>query len=262
MERGENFRRFVPEAVEDSHVAFENEIWRVINGSQLYGTATTVSDEDQLGVFIEPLEYVVGFKRMDDYTWRSKPEGVRAEAGDTEISLYSLRKFMNLLIAGNPSILATIYARDELVVHDRLDLRIFQEPIASKKAYPRFKGYLHSQKERALGIKQGHKARRDELVGEFGYDTKYMMHAIRLGLQGIEYLETGRISSPSKDAQWLLAIRNGEYTEQECLDYIDRLLIQLDDAVEKSTLPDEPDYKTLTDLMITWHEWMWKGWIL
>jgi uncharacterized protein len=33
---------------------------------------------------------------------------------------------------------------------------------------------------------------RPELVAVHGYDTKYAMHALRLGLQGIELLTTGR----------------------------------------------------------------------
>ena len=37
---------------------------------------------------------------------------------------------------------------------------------------------------------------RPELVAVHGYDTKYAMHALRLGLQGIELLTTGRITLP------------------------------------------------------------------
>jgi hypothetical protein len=37
---------------------------------------------------------------------------------------------------------------------------------------------------------------RPELVAVHGYDTKYAMHALRLGLQGIELLSTGRITLP------------------------------------------------------------------
>jgi hypothetical protein len=32
---------------------------------------------------------------------------------------------------------------------------------------------------------------RAELVEQFGYDTKYAIHTLRLGHQGVEFLETG-----------------------------------------------------------------------
>lgn len=52
---------------------------------------------------------------------------------------------------------------------------------------------------------------RPELVERFGYDTKFAMHAVRLGLQGVEYVETGKITLPSPDAQLLQAIRSGAF---------------------------------------------------
>ena len=33
---------------------------------------------------------------------------------------------------------------------------------------------------------------RPELIAAHGYDTKYAGHVLRLGYQGIEFLETGR----------------------------------------------------------------------
>jgi hypothetical protein len=38
-----------------------------------------------------------------------------------------------------------------------------------------------------------------ELVAVHGYDAKYAMYAIRLGLQGIEFLTTGRITLQVSD---------------------------------------------------------------
>jgi hypothetical protein len=37
---------------------------------------------------------------------------------------------------------------------------------------------------------------RPELVAVHGYDTKYAMHALRLGLQGVELLSSGKITFP------------------------------------------------------------------
>jgi hypothetical protein len=50
---------------------------------------------------------------------------------------------------------------------------------------------------------------RPELVAVHGYDTKY---ALRLGLQGVELLSTGRITLPvpEPDRAYLRSIRRGE----------------------------------------------------
>ena len=65
----------------------------------------------------------------------------------------------------------------------------------SRLAAGRFLGYLKAQKAAMTGQAGAH-TNRPELVAVHGYDTKYAMHALRLGLQGIELLTTGRITLP------------------------------------------------------------------
>jgi hypothetical protein len=62
----------------------------------------------------------------------------------------------------------------------------------SRLAAGRYLDYLKGQKAAITGQSGAH-ANRPELVAVHGYDTKYAMHALRLGLQGIELLSTGRI---------------------------------------------------------------------
>ena len=60
---------------------------------------------------------------------------------------------------------------------------------------------------------------RPELVAAHGYDTKYAMHALRLGLQGIELLTTGRITLPvpPPHRDTLRAVRRGDLRLAEVL---------------------------------------------
>jgi hypothetical protein len=46
-----------------------------------------------------------------------------------------------------------------------------------------------------------HPTRTRERSREHGYDTKYAMHALRIGYQGIELLATGRITLPMADPE-------------------------------------------------------------
>ncbi len=65
----------------------------------------------------------------------------------------------------------------------------------SRQAAARFLGYRHAQRAAMTGARGAHTSR-PELVAVHGYHTKYAMHALRLGLQGIELLTTGRMTLP------------------------------------------------------------------
>jgi hypothetical protein len=76
---------------------------------------------------------------------------------------------------------------------------------------------MQAQALRLLGLRGGGHGRRggggrEELIEAFGYDTKYAMHAARLGFQCRELLTTRRLQLPlqGEPAEWLRAVRRGE----------------------------------------------------
>ena len=84
---------------------------------------------------------------------------------------------------------------------------------------------------------------RPELVAIHGYDTKYAMHALRLGVQGVELLTTGRVTLPvpQPHRDHLLAIRRGEIALAEVLAAVDDAESTLRRLRDSSSVPDEPD---------------------
>ena len=80
-----------------------------------------------------------------------------------------------------------------------------------KLAAERFLGYLRSQKAAMTGEPGAH-TNRPELVAVHGYDTKFAMHALRLGVQGVELLHHRTHHPPRARTQrsHLRAIRRGE----------------------------------------------------
>jgi len=98
---------------------------------------------------------------------------------------------------------------------------------------------MRQQIERWTGQRGQKNVNRPELVAQHGYDTKYAAHAIRLGYQGIEYLETGRITLPIPDdpRELLIAIRKGEYDEASALNEATAVEQRLLLAYDKSKLP-------------------------
>ena len=85
---------------------------------------------------------------------------------------------------------------------------------------------------------------RPELVAAHGYDTKYAMHALRLGLQGVELLSTGRITLPvpQPHRDYLRSIRHGQIPLAEVLAAIDDAERLLGGLRDSPAVPDRPDH--------------------
>lgn len=233
----------------------QGEIIRALVGSTLYGTGLPgVEDTDYMGVCIEPWESVYGLKKFDQWTWRSQPEGVRSGYGDVDITIYGLRKFMSLATKGNPSILLLLFVPAEQQPRRTwlgASLQTMAPRIVSKKVTGPYLGYAQAQLDRLTGKRGGKHTNRPELIEQFGYDTKYAMHALRLALQGQEILRTGRIEVPIPNpaGSLLRAIRRGEVSYPDAVQHIEFAIENLKRAADKSTLRDEPDYDRI-------HEWM------
>ena len=114
----------------------------------------------------------------------------------------------------------------------------------SKQAAQRFLGYLQAQKAAMTGDVGAH-TNRPELVATYGYDTKYAMHALRLGYQGIELLTTGRITLPVPEPHraYLRSIRRGEVELNEVVEAVSAAEAELVRLKTSSTLPDQPDHR-------------------
>jgi hypothetical protein len=129
----------------------------------------------------------------------------------------------------------------------------------SRDCGKRFQGYLKSQREQLLGLRSKH-TNRPELIEQFGFDTKFAYHAIRLGIQGCELLSTGKITLPMEDGhrKYLRALRTGYYTKEQALEQIEYYDDELRDLMVKTKgdWPDKPDMKKINQwLMATYRSW-------
>lgn len=113
----------------------------------------------------------------------------------------------------------------------------------SKRAGHAYLGYLRGQKERLLGTRGQKRVNRPELVEAHGLDTKYAMHARRLGYQGVEVLEAGLVTLPMPEPERsrVMAVRRGERSFDEVLAEIDEVEQRLDAVLDQTALPDSPD---------------------
>ena len=237
-------------------IAERHTIIKALVGSKLHGLNLEGTDDtDEMGVFIEPPEYVVGLRSLENVIARTQPEGVPSGPGDVDLALYSLRKFVRLALSGNPTILLMFFVPEDKCSERRRIGRELQEMaplfIAKTVAAP-FLGYLTAQKQRLTGERGGRALRKHLPEGMAQYDTKYAMHMLRLGFQGVEILETGTITLPipDPDRSYMMAVRRGEVDLGDVLTRCGMLEKRIEDLSHSSFLRDRPDQERIEEWMI------------
>lgn len=245
-------------------IAERGTILRAQVGSGVHGTSISGQDDrDEMGICLEPPEYVTGiarvpagvdartatveFEQYQRHTVWDQPGGLanRSGAGDLDVVIYSARKWCRLALAGNPTVLLLLFVPDEEVLYRNdagAELVANAHRFVSQLAADRFLGYLRGQKA-AMSGQSGAHTNRPELVAAHGYDTKFAMHALRLGVQGVELLTTGRITLPvpEPDRQYLRAIRRGEVAQADVISAVDAAERQLESLRTSPAIPVEPD---------------------
>ena len=90
-------------------------------------------------------------------------------------------------------------------------------------------------------------------------DTKYAMHTLRLGFQGVELLTTGRLSLPMREParSFLLDVRRGKVNEQDCLTRAGELEQEITDLADTSLLPDEPNERRVEEWVFDAYRRRW-----
>jgi predicted nucleotidyltransferase len=230
-------------------------------------------DRDEMAVFIEPPEYLLGLKlaqrpgrayAFEHHVERTQPEGVRSGPGDLDLVAYNLRKYLRLALKGHPTVLLLLFVPEELtLVETELgrELRALAPAIVSSRAGRSDLGYLSGQKERLLGSRGQKNVNRPELVEAHGFDTKYAMHAVRLGYQGLELLETGRLTLPIAEPtrSRVMDVRLGKSTFDEVIAEIDDLEQRLASALANTTLPPAPNRDAVDAFLVDAYRRAW-GW--
>lgn len=87
------------------------------------------------------------------------------------------------------------------------------------------------------------------------------MHAARLGHQGLELVQTGRLTLPMPEParSRMLAIRKGELSFDETIAEIDEVERLLSAALEQTPLPDQPDRGAVDQFLVDAYRRTW-GW--
>lgn len=82
-----------------------------------------------------------------------------------------------------------------------------------------------------------------------GVDWKALSHAVRVGTQAIELLQTGHVTFPLPNAEHVLAIKTGSIAYQDVAAEIEGLLVAVEAEAERSSLPATPDTQWIDDFV-------------
>lgn len=255
--------------------ALEWQILRAVVGSTAHGLALAGTDDlDLMGVFVEPPEHALGLFPLEH--WIERTAETRAKAlglptsgdktpksgpGDVDLVLYSLKKFCRLAAGGNPTVLLMFFSKPLVATATGYALQKVAPLFYSKRAGHRFLGYLQAQRERLLGQRGQQRVKRPELEAVHGYDTKFAMHAARLGFQGNEYLATGKLElpMPTQSREVCMAIRQGRWEKLAVV----QLVADLEDSLKRlllsNDIPEEPQEDRINAFMINAHFAEWEN---
>ncbi|MEM9390806.1 MAG: nucleotidyltransferase domain-containing protein [Bacteroidota bacterium] len=82
------------------------------------------------------------------------------------------------------------------------------------------------------------------------YDAKNMMHTIRLLTLCEEIGKSGVLNVRREDRDYLLSIKRGEFQYNDLVELAEAKIDSIDEAYEKSSLPDKPDFNALNKVLV------------
>jgi len=220
-------------------------------GSRLYGTDTLESDWDFKGVCIPPKDFYLGLNTFNEFN-NTGGKTFKNTKEDVDVNILHISKFVKDAMQGVPNNIEMLFARPEdyIKVTELGQVLLDNRHLfLSKQIMRKFGGYTTSLVNK---LKNG--AGRTELIEAHGYDTKNFMQGVRLLISAIEILETGDYSTYRTEQDFLLGCRGGDYTLKQALGVIEYHEERLQEAYEKSELPDKPDYDKVNNMLMAINE--------
>jgi len=215
-----------------THGLFDRVIYRCVVGSRAFGLETADSDVDRRGVYLPPA----------DLQWSLYGVPDQLENDQSEECYWELQKFLVMALKGNPNILECLYT--PLVEHATplaQDLLAMRDAFLSRLVYSTYNGYVMSQFKRMEG----------DLRNQGAVKPKHVMHLIRLLLSGIHVLREGFVPvDVGEHRERLFAIKTSQMPWEEIEAWRKQLHAEFDRALEKSKLPDRPDYERANAFLV------------
>jgi uncharacterized protein len=220
-----------------------------VSGAHLYGFPSSDSDVDLRGSHLLPLREVVGL----DSPRMTLEEKILAEGAEVELVSHEAAKYFRLMVRNNGYILEQIFSPIVVMGQDFLDrLRPLAAKCITRNYYHHYRGFFDTQCKL--------------LNKEESKRVKPLLYAYRVLMTGIHLLESGKIEANLLHLNEHFGlgflddlIAQKVCGENACLagpdwsfheNRLTALESQLDQAFEKSTLPEVPNRNAVNELLI------------
>jgi hypothetical protein len=164
------------------------------------------------------------------------------ENPNTEEVYWEAQKFVVMALKSNPNVLECLYTPlVEFASPLASELLLLRPKFLSRMVYQTYNGYVTSQFKKLQA----------DLRNKGAVKWKHVMHLLRLLLAGVETLESGVVPvHVGEHRPRLLSIKRGEVPFEQCEAWRRELHKRFDVAVEKSPLPERPDYAAANDWLV------------
>lgn len=232
-------------------------VYECRSGSIAYGAdIADSSDMDIHAITVPPIEwvfphvrgnYIPGFSDTPEKFEHFQQHHIDAYEKEYDVSIFGIVRFFQLAVDNNPNILDMLWVPDNCVTHINEighHIRKNRRHFLHKGSYHRFRGYAHQQ------FKRLENSPREDLVKQYGYDTKFAYHIVRLCLQAEQILEDGDMDF-SQNAAFIKEVRKGSFkTVDELREWYLRKEEDLDKLYHSTTLQYKADKKFVGDILL------------
>jgi predicted nucleotidyltransferase len=242
--------------------------YEVIMGSEAYGVSSGDSDRDVYGFWVPPKSFVFpptageihGFGRLktksrfDHFEKHDvkDPTAMNGAGCVYDLNIYNIVKYFSLCMENNPNMIDSLFVPQRCVLYIAQVGHMVRDQrhiFLHKGAWKRFKGYAYSQVNKMKVKNPKPDSKRYEDIKKHGYDTKFAYHVVRL-LNEVEEILLEHNLTLDQNREQLKAIRRGEWSLQEVLDYFDKKEGELETVYTTSTLQYSPDEEAIKTLLL------------
>ena len=229
-------------------------------GSVAYGCSVDCSDEDIYGFCIPPKQDVfphlkgeiIGFGKQKSRFEQWQQHHIKDANKEYDFCVYSIVKYFDLCMNNNPNMLDSLFVPLNCVLHMTAigkKVRENRKLFIHKGCFHKFKGYAFSQIHKMKSKTPVKGSKRDKSIEKYGFDIKFAYHCVRLLDEVEQLLSTGEMDL-QRNSSLLKAIRAGQWSQEQIIDYFNEKEFELEKLYLKSSLPYKPDVATIKELLL------------
>ncbi len=253
----------------------DNTHYLTVMGSVAYGVADTSEgkepDFDVYGVCIPPKEMLFPHLTGEIWGFGKYKEGMpnsyfrqwqqprifdaSARGGkgrEYDFQIYNIVQYVQLCSECNPNMIDSLFTQETDVLHitqiGQL-LRDNRKKFLHQGIYDKFKGYAYAQVKKLMTKEADPSSKRAVLIAQFGYDTKFAYHIVRLLNECEQLLRDGDMDL-KRNREQLKSIRRGEWKLEQINEFFQDKVLDLETIRANSQLPTKPDQDAIRAILL------------